>query len=90
MTSHQESQGIAIAKNNSILEPALDLKDPKKTCQVMDALNSYILALARVWPEDWTGLALRRILVNYRWLANCGKTKAVQVALLTSFINQVM
>ena len=55
----------------------------------MKALNTDILPISRVWPEDWTGLALKRILINYRWLSNCGKLKPVQVSLLTSFSNQV-
>ena len=34
-----------------------------------------------------SGLARR--LINYRWLANCGKTKSIQMQLLTNFVNQV-
>ena len=80
---------ILVHKDNTFLEPTLDFKDPRETWQLMEALNTYTLALSRVWPEDWTGLALQRILINYRWLSNCGKLKSVQVSLLTSFINQV-
>ena len=32
---------------------------------------------------------MQRILINYRWLSNCGKLKSVPVNLLTGFINQV-
>ena len=48
------------------------------------------MCLARVWPEDWTGHALQRILTQYRWIANCGKGKASQVRLLIDFINHVL
>ena len=48
------------------------------------------MALARVWPDDWTGHALQRILTLYRWIANCGKAKAVQVRILINFINHVL
>ena len=61
----------------------------RETWELVEALNTYTLALHRVWPEDWTGLALQRILINYRWLSNCGKLKSLQVSLLTGFINQV-
>ena len=80
---------ISVKKDNSYLEPTLDFKDPRETWELVEALNSYTLALHRVWPEDWTGFALQRILINYRWLSNCGKLKTVQVNLLTGFINQV-
>ena len=80
---------ISVKKDNSYLEPTLDFKDPRETWELVEALNTYTLALHRVWPEDWTGLALQRILINYRWLSNCGKLKTVQVNLLTGFINQV-
>ena len=80
---------ISMKKDNSFLEPTLDFKDPRETWELVEALNTYTLALHRVWPEDWTGFALQRILINYRWLSNCGKLKTVQVNLLTGFINQV-
>ena len=48
------------------------------------------MALSRVWPDDWTGHALQRILTSYRWIANCGKPKAVQVKVLIDFINNVL
>ena len=48
------------------------------------------MCLARVWPEDWTGHALQSILTKYRWIANCGKAKAVQVKILIDFINNVL
>ena len=80
---------ISMKKDNSFLEPALDFKDPRETWELVEALNTYTLALHRVWPEDWTGFALQRILITYRWLSNCGKLKSVQVGLLTGFINQV-
>ena len=37
----------------------------------------------------WTGHALTKILIHYRWMANCGKAKTVQVKFLTRFINYV-
>ena len=80
---------ISVKKDNSYLEPTFDFKDPRETWELVEALNTYTLALHRIWPEDWTGLALQRILINYRWLSNCGKLKTVQVNLLTGFINQV-
>ena len=80
---------ISVKKDNTYLEPTLDFKDPRETWELVEALNTYALALHRIWPEDWTGLALQRILINYRWLSNCGKLKTVQVNLLTGFINQV-
>ena len=86
---HFRQTRISMKKDNSFLEPTLDFKDPRETWELVEALNSYTLALHRVWPEDWTGLALQRILINYRWLSNCGKLKTVQVSLLTGFINQV-
>ena len=48
------------------------------------------MALARVWPDNWTGHALQRILTTYRWIANCGKAKTVQVHVLIDFINHVL
>ena len=81
---------IVVNKYNTYLEPTLDFKDPRETWELVVALNTYTLALHRVWPEDWTGLALQRILINYRWLSNCGKLKSVQVNLLKGFINQVL
>ena len=87
VTTRQTS--ISMKKDNSFLEPALDFKDPRETWELVEALNTYTLALHRVWPEDWTGFALQRILITYRWLSNCGKLKSVQVSLLTGFINQV-
>ena len=30
-----------------------------------------------------------RILINYWWLANCGKSKSTQMQLLKNFVNQV-
>ena len=80
---------ISAHKDNTFLEPTLDFKDPTETWELVEALNIYTLALHRVWPEDWTGLALQRILINYRWLSNYVKLKSVQVNLLTRFINQV-
>ena len=80
---------ISVNKDNTYLEPTLDFKDPRETWELVEALNTPTLALHRVWPEDWTGMALQRILINYRWLSDCGKRKSVQVNLLTGFINQV-
>ena len=80
---------ISAHKDNTFLEPTLDFKDPTETWELVEALNIYTLALHRVWPEDWTGIALQRTLINYRWLSNYGKLKSVQVNLLTRFINQV-
>ena len=80
---------ILAHKDNTFLEPTLDFKDPRETWELVEALNTYTLALHRVWPEDWTGLALQRILISYWWLSNCGKLKSVQVNLLMGFINQV-
>ena len=60
------------------------------TWQIVEALNTYTLVLSRVWPEDLTGQALERILVQYRWLANCVKSRATQGTLLLGFINQVL
>ena len=77
-------------RNNSFVEPTMDCKDPRETWQVIDALNTYTLALSAVWPEDWTGQALQCIMTNYRWLANCGKSKSTQVNLVLSFINHVL
>ena len=48
------------------------------------------MALSRVWPDDWMGHALQRILTSYRWIANCGKPKVVQVKVLIEFINNVL
>ena len=70
---------ISVKKDNSYLESTLDFKDPRETWELVEALNTYTLVLHRIWPEDWTGLALQRILINYRWLSNCGKLKTVQV-----------
>ena len=80
---------ILINKDNSFLEPALDFKSPRETWEFVGALHTYTLVLHRVWPEDWTGLALRRILINYRWLSNCRKSKSTHMQLLTNFVNQV-
>ena len=84
-----KSSRISINKDNSFLEPALDFKNPRETWEFVEALHTYTLVLHRVWPEDWTGLALMRILINYRWLSNCGKSKSTQMQLLTNFVNQV-
>ena len=80
---------ILIAKDNSFLKTALDFKSPRETWELVEPLHTYTLVLHRVWPEDWTGLALMRILINYRWLANSRKTKSIQMQLLTNFVNQV-
>ena len=68
---------IAFGKDNSFLEPSMDSKYPRETWQVVNGLNTYTLVVNRVWPEDWIGLALQHILVIYRWLANCGKSKVL-------------
>ena len=86
--THKQSR-ILVHKDKTFLEPTFHFKDPRETWQLVKALNTDILPISRVWPEDWTGLALQRILINYRWLSNCAKLKPVQVSLLTSFINQV-
>ena len=61
--THKQSR-ILVHKDNTFLEPTLHFK----------ALNTYILPLSRVWPEDWTDLALQCILINYQWLSNCACT----------------
>ena len=58
--------------------------------EIVEALQVYTMALARVWPDNWTGHALQRILTTYRWIANCGKAKTVQVRVLIDFINHVL
>ena len=56
----QRQRRISVNKDNTYLEPTLDFKDPRETWELVEALNTYTLALHRVWPEDWTGLALQR------------------------------
>ena len=60
----QRTARISMNKDNTYLEPTLDFKDMRETWEIVEALHTYTLALHRVWPEDWTGLALQRILIN--------------------------
>ena len=78
------------AKQKDFTHETLDFKEATETWQIVEALQAYTMALARVWPEDWTGHALQRILTQHRWLANCGKAKASQVKILIGFINHVL
>ena len=77
-------------KQGDFIRETLDYREPTETWQIVEALQVYTMALARVWPEHWMGHALQRILTQYRWIANCGKAKASQVRILIDFINHVM
>ena len=73
----------------SVSIKALDFKPILHTWQLVEALTTYTLCLHRVWPEDWTGLALTKVLNHYRWLAPSGRSRAEQVKILSTFINTV-
>ena len=77
-------------KQGDFTRETLDYREPTETWQVVEALQVYTMAMARVWPEDWTGHALQRILTTYRWIAKCGRAKASKVRLLIDFINHVL
>ena len=80
---HMSEDGESVSIKSHDFKPVL------QTWQVVEALTTYTLCLHRVWPEDWTGLALTRILNHYRWLAPSGRAKVEQVKLITNFIDTV-
>ena len=51
-------------KDGDFIRETLDYKEPTETWQIVEALQIYIMALARVWPDDWTGHALQRVLTS--------------------------
>ena len=77
-------------KDRDFIRETLDYREPTETWQVVEALQVYTMVLSRVWPDNWTGHALQRILTAYRWIANCGRLKTVQVQVLIDFINHVL
>lgn len=80
---HMSEDGESVSIKSHDFKPVL------QAWQLVDALTTYTLCLHQVWPEDWTGLALTKILNHYRWLATSGRTKAEQVKLITNFIDTV-
>ena len=45
-------------KCQDFTEKTIDYKEPSETLQVVEALQTYTMALSRVWPEDRTGHTL--------------------------------
>ena len=78
------------SKQRDFTRETLDFKDLIETWQIVEALQTYTMALARVWPEEWTGHALKQILTQFRWIANCGRATASQLCFLIDFINHML
>ena len=76
--------------DGDFVKETLDYREPHEPWQIVESLGIYTSCLARIWPDDWTGHALTNILIKYRWLANCGKSRSSQVKILIDFINNVL
>ena len=76
--------------DGDFVKETLDYREPHEPWQIVESLSIYTMCLARIWPDDWTGHALTNILIKYRWLANCGKSRSSQVKILIDFINNVL
>ena len=60
-------------KKGNFIRETLDYREPTETWQIVEALQIYTMAQSRVWPDNWTGHALQRILTSYRWIVNWAK-----------------
>ena len=76
--------------DGDFVKETLNYLEPHEPWQIVESLSIYTMCLARIWPDDWSGHALTNILIKYRWLATCGKSRSSQVKILIDFINNVM
>ena len=64
-----------------------DWKEAETVHSVSEAVLAYLIALWRIWPEDWSGMVLLKILFRYKFLANANVNMKSQLFVLNSFAN---
>ena len=64
-----------------------DWKEPENTQAVADGVLNYLIALWRIWPEDWSGLVLSKVLLKFKYLSNVKSSKKGQLNMLSHFVD---
>lgn len=76
-----------IGDGREAMHESFDWKEPDSTQAVAEAVLNYTIALWRIWPEDWSGMVLLKILVRFKYLANAKTSKKGQLNLLSMFVD---
>ena len=62
-------------------------KEPENAQAIAEAVLVFTIALWRIWPEDWSGLVLLKVLTRFKYLQNLPIPKKQQIQMLQSFLN---
>ena len=74
-----------IGDGRDAVHESFDWKEPDNTQAVAEAVLNYLIALWRIWPEDWSALVLNKVLVRFKYLCNARASKKQQLNLLSQF-----
>ena len=78
---------VAKGDRDHVIFEHYDWKEAETVQSVAEAALSYLIALSRIWPEDWSGMVLLKTLIRYKYLANANVPTKTQLFVLTSFTN---
>ena len=76
-----------VGEGRDAIQESHDWKDPENAQAVADGVLNYMIALWRIWPEDWSGLVLCKVLLRFKYLANVKASKKGQLNMLTHFVD---
>jgi len=67
-----------------------DWSEPVEVKQIQEALLNYTAVMHHLWPMDYTGLVIQRVLIEARWGEIAGQDDKLRVQLLKRFFNETM
>ena len=67
-----------------------DWVEPKEVRHIQEAVLNYTVLLNAIWPLDYAGLVITRILVESSWGAVAGGSEKTRVALVRRFFEETV
>ena len=76
-----------IGEGRDAVHESHDWKEPESSQAVADGVLNYMIALWRIWPEDWSGMVLSKVLLRFKYLQNVKASKKGQLNMLSHFVD---
>ena len=85
--SVREGKFKKVGEGREVMHEMYEWREPETTQHLAEAVLAYAMALWRIWPEDWSGYVLLKMMTRYKYLCNAKVTAKQRVTLVSSYIN---
>lgn len=58
--------------------------------QLRDGMTNYCMALHAIWPQDYTGLVMQKVLNEAKWAEDVSQDDKRRAEIVTDFFNEVI